>query len=171
VSTIAASGLEASLRALMPDLLAYFVRRLDDREDAADALADTLVVLWRHDQRLPSDEESRRRYAFGVARRVLSTARRGRMRRHALADRLRDELHASASSEPMDPELDAALAGLKETDRELVLLVAWDGFGVAQAGELLGLKPEAARQRYSRARARLRDALSAAPRGRSPRAG
>jgi RNA polymerase sigma-70 factor (ECF subfamily) len=156
---VVTGGLAPALRALMPDLLAYFTRRLDDREDAADALADTLVVLWRQERRLPGDVEELRRYAFGVARRVLSTARRGRIRRFALAERLRGELRAVPAAEPADPDLLAALARLRQADRELVLLVAWEGFGVAEAGETLGLRPDAARQRYARARARLRAAL------------
>ncbi len=152
--------LEDLLPGLMPELLRYFVRRLADREDAADALADTLVVLWRQEKRLPSDVEGFRRYAFGVAARVLATARRGRLRRTALADRLRAVLTVVEAPTPeVDLELRAALDALSERDRELVLLVAWEGFGVAEAGAVLGLKPDAARQRYSRARARLRELL------------
>ena len=61
-----------------------------------------------------------------------------------------------------DDELDVRLkaGALPDRDRELVLLVAWEGFGVAEAGVVLGLKPDAARQRYARARARLRQRLT-----------
>jgi len=83
------------------------------------------------------------------------------MRRFALAQRLRDELRAAPSAVvPEDAQLGTALAALGEKDRELVLLVAWEGFGVAEAGAVLGLRPDAARQRYSRARGRLRATLS-----------
>ncbi len=154
------TDLEALLPTLMPELLRYFVRRIDDREDAADAVAETVIVLWRNEGRLPGDEEGLRRYAFGVARRVLATARRGRLRRSALAERLRESLVESPAVAPgADDELEGALVALPERDRELVLLVAWEGFGVAEAGAVLGLRPDAARQRYSRARARLRDRL------------
>lgn len=61
-----------------------------------------------------------------------------------------------------DPDLEAALAALSEQDLELVALIVWDGFGVAEAGALLGLRPDAARQRYARARSRLRGALNEA---------
>ena len=149
---------EREIRDLMPDLLGYFVRRLDDREDAADALSETLVVIWRKQRSLPSDAEGRRRYAFGVARNVLAAARRGRLKHREIADALRSELAVSPAN-PVDIELDSALAALAERDRELVLLVAWEGFGVAEAGAVLGLKPDAARARYSRARARLRTVL------------
>ncbi len=187
-SISAPASLEDVLPGLMPDLLRYFVRRLADREDAADALAETLLVLWRKEPRLPGDREGIRRYAFGVAAKVLSTAIRGRLRRAALADRLRDDLARSIATggpvgvardpapvtgspapltgEPVeiaegtDLDLRRALAGLVPRDRELVLLVAWDGFGIAEAGAVLGLRPAAARQRWSRARARLREQLA-----------
>lgn len=161
-STLSATA-ETTLRALVPDLLAYFGRRLDDPDDAADALGETLLVVWRRRSGVPEDPEEMRRYAFGVARKVLLVARRGRLRRRALAERVAHELAAAWAHrpEPVDDELRAALARLESRDRELVLLVAWEGFGVAEAGAVLGLKPDAARQRYSRARARLRELLRA----------
>lgn len=153
-------SIDALLRELVPDLLGYFATRLDGPEDAADAVADTLLVLWRKSRMLPDNHEDARRYAFGVARKVLATARRGARRRNALADRLRAIVREEAVTDPEpDIELRAALATLSAKDRELVLLVAWDGFSVADAGRILGISPEAARARYSRTRARLRSRL------------
>ena len=159
------SALDAELRALMPDLLAYFLRRLDNREDAADALSETLIVIWRKQRSLPADVEGRRRYAFGIARKVLAAAHRGRLKHRDIADALHAEL-LTAGDPPVDDALADALAQLAAADRELVLLVAWEGFGVAAAGAVLGITAEAARARYSRARARLRELItteSAAP--------
>lgn len=154
-------SIETLLRDVTPDLLKYFVTRLRDREDAADAVADTLVILWRKSRAIPNSHEDARRYSFGVARRVLATARRGEQRRNALADRLRMVVRQETVSDPEpDMELRTALETLSANDRELVLLVAWDGFSVADAGRILGVRPEAARTRYSRARARLRKQLS-----------
>lgn len=64
----------------------------------------------------------------------------------------------TASPQP-DAELDQALATLALKDRELVVLIAWEGLSVQAAGALQGLSPEAARKRYSRARLALRAAL------------
>ena len=158
MTVVEAATLETEIRAMMPDLLAYFQRRLDNREDAADALSETLIVIWRRQRSLPGDAEGRRRYAFGIARNVLAAARRGRVKHRDISDALRAEL--AVATVPPDLDLDAALAALAEKDRELVLLVAWEGFGVAEAGAILGLRSDVARARYSRARARLRTELA-----------
>jgi RNA polymerase sigma factor (sigma-70 family) len=155
---------EAAIVQLMPDLLAYFVRRVQPREDSADCLSETIVVLWRQRGRLPPTLPDRRAWAFGVARRVLANQRRGRMRRIALADRLRASLEvflpptSSLESLALSASLDL-LSVLPPPDAELVRLVVWDGFGVAEAGALLGLRAGAARMRYSRAKDVLRGAL------------
>ncbi|MFT4231283.1 MAG: sigma-70 family RNA polymerase sigma factor [Leucobacter sp.] len=149
--------LHEALAELLPELTGYFLRRLADRDDAADAAGDTLLVLLGKGERLPTTAEGLRQYAYGVARKVLSRARRGRVRRTELSERLRAEIHEQAPAPPdPDPELRAAIARLPERDRELLLLVAWEGLGVAEAGAILGLSAAASRKRYSRLRERLR---------------
>lgn len=151
--------LEPFVRGIAPDLLAYFSRRVLPTEEAADCLSETLLVLWRRRADLPSDEHDRRAWAFGVARRVLSNFRRGAIRRLALNNRLRENLATAAVASGGDEAITDALAQLTEKDRELVTLILWDGFGVAEAGAVLGLKPATSRTRYARAKARLRSLL------------
>jgi RNA polymerase sigma-70 factor, ECF subfamily len=162
--TDAGAGFEELVRHTAPKLLAYFVRRLDDREDAADCVAETFIVLWRKQAHIPQDEDAARAWVFGIARNVLRLFHRGRVRRTALAERLRFELHDEHIPAP-DAALSEALGALNRADAELVLLVAWEGFGVAEAGGVLGLSAEAARKRYSRAREALRRVLSNGERG------
>lgn len=57
-------------------------------------------------------------------------------------------------------ELRAALAALNDTERELLLLVAWDGLTPSEAADALGLSPVAARSRLHRARTRAQAALA-----------
>ncbi|ERK73567.1 RNA polymerase sigma factor [Leifsonia aquatica] len=153
------NALEPFLREIAPDLLAYFTRRVWPTEDAADCLSETLLVLWRRREDLPANEQDHRAWAFGVARRVLANFRRGAIRRIALTDRLRESLSTSAVATGTDETITDALAQLNENDRELVTLILWDGFGVAEAGAVLGLKPATARTRFARAKARLRQLL------------
>lgn len=157
------STLTNLLRELMPELLRYFGRRVATPEEAADCLGDTLVVLWRRRESLPVDHESARQYAYGVAANVLQESRRGRARQLALSERVRSLYIAPKEFDgdsTVDEELWKALRDLRDVDRELVLLVAWEGFGVAEAGAILGLSDQASRARYSRARARLRRSLA-----------
>jgi RNA polymerase sigma factor (sigma-70 family) len=63
--------------------------------------------------------------------------------------------------------LQAALADLSESDRELLLVVAWEGLTYAEAAEALGISPGAARTRLHRARRRALKTLQE-PRGGGP---
>ena len=131
-------------------------------DDAADCLSEVLLVLWRRRASLPSTLPERRPWAFGVAHNVLANHSRSGSRRLALTLRLRSELLAAPASSPelsLPLDLEVALAGLSLRDRELLLLVAWEGMTVAEAGQSLGLKAPAARARYSRIRRRLRQSL------------
>ncbi|RQP10751.1 MAG: RNA polymerase sigma factor [Microbacteriaceae bacterium] len=150
------------LHALVADasgaMLGYFTRRVDSPEDAADLLGETLLVAWRRRRELPTDDEGARMWLFGVARGRLANHRRGAVRRSALAARLRLELGAAVTRHP-DPadaaEVRAAVAALTDDQRELVMLVHWDGFGIAEAAALLGVNASTARGRYAAARAQL----------------
>lgn len=154
---------ESVVEPLMPDLLRYFARRVSPREDAADCLSETLLVLWRRRSRLPEATDERRAWAFGVARKVLANYQRSGVRRSiAYGFAVRAQL-ASPTTPTPSPAAESALVALEklgETDRELIRLVVWDGFGVAEAGRVLGLRAGAARSRYSRARARLRELIT-----------
>jgi RNA polymerase sigma-70 factor (ECF subfamily) len=143
-----------------PGLLAYFQRRVEVREDAADLVGETLLVLWRRSAAIPADDTEARMWVYGAARRVLATHRRGGRRRLALADRLRRELAAvDAHPDELAQEVRAAVRGLPTADRELVGLVHWEGFTLAEAGRIIGIRPGTARMRYARARRRLAEAL------------
>jgi RNA polymerase sigma-70 factor, ECF subfamily len=145
-----------------PAVLAYFERRVDVREDAADLLGETLLVVWRRRDALPADEIEARMWMFGIARRVILSYRRGGVRRVALVERLRTELNATPGDVEPDPRLDLlgeALAELPERDLEIVRLVAWDGFSLADVAQHLRIPAGTVRSRYSRARAVLRSRL------------
>jgi RNA polymerase sigma-70 factor, ECF subfamily len=71
---------------------------------------------------------------------------------------VRDGWHTTASAEEAVAEREeslAALAALSAADRELVLLVAWDGLTAEQAAEVLGISRNALAVRLHRARRRL----------------
>lgn len=153
----------AALRNTADDLLAYFERRLNTRDDAADLLAETMLQAWRRSDVMPEEAERRRMWLFTIAANVLANHRRSARRRVALANRLRQ--HLTTAIAPDHAEASAvrdAVLQLHAAQRELVMLIHWDGFSIVEAAEILGLNASTARSRYSAARDELRQALTAA---------
>jgi RNA polymerase sigma factor (sigma-70 family) len=153
-----APQMETLAQELAPDLLSYFLRRVDDPADAADLLGDTLLVLCRRPKSIPTDPREARLWAFGIARKTLSGRRRTHRRRTALQERLRNELTLDHASGPPESSarLHAALAALDELDREIIRLLHWEGFSQAEIGTILHKPAGTIRSRYTRARAVLR---------------
>ena len=153
---------DAFVRLEAPRVLAYFERRADFQEEAADLLSDTLLVVWRRSDALPVDDQQARMWLFGIARKVLLGYRRGTRRRSELGARLRAEIELSQPDDPIElrTELRDALDSLADLDREIVILTVWDGFSQAEIARQLGMRAGTVRSRYTRARARLRSVLS-----------
>lgn len=70
-----------------------------------------------------------------------------------------DAVDARLDAEAQRRQLRIALCSLSEPDRELLLLVAWEGLTSTQAAETLGISKVAARSRLHRARHRALQAL------------
>lgn len=152
---------------LAPELLNFFARRVIPVEDAADLLAETFLAAWRHLARLPTPEDERRMWMYGIARNVLRNWNRGQRRRHALGDQLRDELRTSGhdgvpleSAVSSHRDVHTALSMLPANQRELVVLIHWDGFTLPEAARLTNTRESTARGRYQRASIRLRKHLA-----------
>ena len=157
-----ADDVDNFIRLICDELLGYFARRVVPHEDAADCLSETLLVLWRKRDKLPAAHGDRRAWSYGIAHRVLAAQQRNQLRQHSLAGRLQEQLRfRPLVAESTDDAAITALASLSLRDRELVTLVVWEDLTIAQAAVALGIKPDAARARYSRARRTLRTHLSA----------
>lgn len=147
-------------------VLAY-VRRRAPAEGVDDVVAETFLVAWRRFERVPVDQPLP--WLLGVARNVLATHRRGSGRRSALSARLSSRWTELAGQPPDSNDwclaegqggpVTAALARLREKDREAVTLIAWEGLRPSEAAAVLGESPGAFRVRLHRARGRLRLAL------------
>lgn len=163
MNTAHRAELRRALRETGPHLLAYFERRVHSREDAADLVGETMLQAWRRIGALPVGDPVRQRmWLFTIAANVLTNHKRTLRRRTALADRLRVHL-ATAPSNPDLAEnytVRDAVMRLHEAQRELVMLIHWDGLTIVEAAEVLGLNPSTARGRYAAARAVLKTALT-----------
>lgn len=151
------------------ELLGYALRRSADPDDAADVVAETFLIAWRRLGELPLDGTAHL-WLYGTARHVLANQDRGARRRDRLTERLRDELRQQlpAQRPPQESTFLEALAGLRETDRELLMLIGWEELTPAEAAQALGISPLAARTRLHRARRRLRAQLARQPSRDSP---
>jgi RNA polymerase sigma-70 factor (ECF subfamily) len=144
-------------------ILAYALRRVEEPEDAADVVAETFLVAWRRLEDVPLDDGARL-WLYGVARLVVSNLRRSERRRTRLGARLAETLRTElATHEPPRGEAAEVLRAIGELgpdDRELLLLVSWEGLSPGEAARVLGTSGIAVRSRLHRARRRLRALLS-----------
>jgi RNA polymerase sigma-70 factor (ECF subfamily) len=147
------------------DLLRYLARRLHPQEDAADLLGKVLLILWEKGGRVPTTDEAARMWCFGIARNVLREHRRRALKSLDLADALRNHLRdARPATDSADAIVEAAMraddvrAALRRLDEraaELLMLIYWDDFTIAEAARLLRINESTARTRHLRALRRL----------------
>jgi RNA polymerase sigma-70 factor, ECF subfamily len=144
----------------------YVWRRDPDLVD--DVVAETFLVAWRRLDDVP--EEGVAPWLIGVAGNVRRNARRSARRQAAVSTRLADAVprlpDAGATRE--GTALQAALRGLAERDREVLLLAVWDGLDRAAIAAALGCSKANVSVRLHRARRRFARALADHHHDRSP---
>jgi len=154
-----------------------FVRELvGEPEQASDVVQEVFIDAWKAAQRSSApftedgDTAAMRRWIFRAGyHRAISVLRRRRVIAWESLDafNLKETGSASASTSFEDQvaeseALQTALATLTAEDVAAVLLNAVQGFTSAEIAQILGIMPEAAKKRLSRAKQRLRDAYLAA---------
>lgn len=142
--------------------LQRYLRRRAFPADAEDALSEVMVTIWRRLDDAPAVGVLP--WAYGIARRILANQRRGQARRLRLVRRMEAEPHNlvipdHADGGP-DAELSSALDSLKDQDREILRLWAWEQLEPREIATVLGLTVNAATLRLSRAKKKLSHALS-----------
>ncbi len=164
------TNLVTALDANAGALLSYLERRIGI-DDAPDALAEVMTVVWRREAELPVDATEARMWMFGIAKGVVANAARGAVRRAKLADRLRAVTAlsgdavlgtpASATGPSADHGHDVrdAISRLDPELADVVRLVHWDGFTLGEVAALEGLPASTVRGRYARAKRDLAVAL------------
>jgi len=141
----------------------YAVNRLGAADDVPDVVAEVFTIAWRRLGDVPPPPADRF-WLYGTARRVIA-------RRHRSAGRLRNLLGRLAAErypaqeppagtlDPVTEHVLAALAELKATDREALLLVHWEQLSYAEAAQVLGCSANAVGIRGHKAKARMRAVL------------
>lgn len=141
--------------------LQRYLRRRAAPDDADDAFGDVLLVVWRRLDDVPPGAALP--WCYGVARRVLANQRRSARRQASLVERIAGSGAATPLGGPeaasLDPRLGSALRRLGEADQEVLRLWAWEHLEPRDIAVTLGISPNAAALRLSRARRRLADQL------------
>ena len=147
-------------------VLGFLLRLSGRREVAEDLFQETWLKLARHAPRLDEDTDLAA-WLFRVARNAWISHRRW-----SVLDVSRFLVSADEPAEADAPSAEAradaarhvarlggALASLPASSREVLLLVAVEGFEQEQAAAILGISYAALRQRLARARAQLAERL------------
>jgi RNA polymerase sigma factor (sigma-70 family) len=161
VSAARRDRFEAIYRAHHGAVRAYLLRRAEP-ELAQDALSETFLAAWRRFDELPADPLP---WLFATARRTLANQRRSTRRLAGLRERIAGS-ESRESPDRTDQLAEAelvrrALAELPQRDREVLMLVAWEGLDAARAATAAGCSRATFAVRLHRARKRLDRALYA----------
>jgi len=158
-----AAAFDAAYARLRAPLYGFLARLSGRREVAEDLLQETWLRLALHAHRLTPDTDLSA-WLFTLARNLYRSHRRWNVvdttLRQALAfataraHEPRSPFDFAAASQ-LERRLERALAALPLRYREPLLLCAVERLTPAQAAQVLGLRPEALRQRLSRARGML----------------
>ena len=140
-------------------VLAYALRRCEQRADAEDVVAGTFAVAWRRFADAPA-EELRLAWLYAIAARVLANQRRSLRRLSALRSRLRAQPPAGAPERVELDEVVVSLRELRSEEQEVLRLAAWEGLTNAELAVALGCSENAATIRLHRARKRLAEQLT-----------
>lgn len=149
-------------------ILAYCLRRVD-RDAALDCAAETFLTAWRRIEDVP-DGDATLKWLYRTAHNVIGNhyRRRNRRRSHLVPlDRVTPRDVTDDGPETVivrreaDREVIDALARLSDSDRQVLLLSAWEGLSHASIGEIVGCSAHAVDQRIHRAVRRLGNQLAA----------
>jgi RNA polymerase sigma-70 factor (ECF subfamily) len=157
---------DAVFAAYRKRIYGYLVRMTRRRDAAEDLLQEVFLRLAQHAKRLEQDTRLGA-WLFTVAHRLVQSWGRAQVVRAQLAGDLptsepiattRSPLEALADSQTQ-LALERAFAALPPAYREVALLVGVEGMQPTEVAEVLGLRPDAVRQRLARARAQLSELL------------
>jgi RNA polymerase sigma factor (sigma-70 family) len=144
----------------------YLGRRVGDLAD--DLLSETFLIAFRRRAAYRAEHVEVRPWLLGIATNVVHGHARTERRRYRALARSgpepatpagAEEIHARVDAAALRGPLAAALAGLKERDRDVLLLVAWGQLGYEEVAAVLDVPVGTVRSRLNRARRQTRASL------------
>jgi RNA polymerase sigma-70 factor (ECF subfamily) len=152
------AAFEETFEFYRPRIYGFLARLTRERSLAEDLLQETWLRLARCATRLDADTDLGA-WLFTVARNLFVSHRRW----HIIDFQSMTALRRAEAGEQPSPfdlasageterRIEAALGGLHQTHREVLLLVCVEGLEPGRVASILGISPEALRQRLARAR-------------------
>jgi RNA polymerase sigma factor (sigma-70 family) len=145
----------------------YLGRRVGDLAD--DLLGETFLIAFRRRAAYRPEHVEVRPWLIGIATNVVHGHRRSEQRRYRALARASaepapsgastDESHDRLAAEAMRAPLAAALAALKDRDRDVLLLFAYAQLSYEEIAAVLDVPLGTVRSRLNRARRQTRAAL------------
>ncbi|MBR0231898.1 MAG: sigma-70 family RNA polymerase sigma factor [Clostridia bacterium] len=127
---------------------------LNNYSDAEDAMQDTFLRIARYAKNYDPAGNARA-WIMAIARNAaVDTARRREI--PSSGEPVYENAQARGDFTEVI-EVNALLAALPESERQIVVLKAVDGSSYREIGEIMGITPEAARKKYERAIALLKE--------------
>jgi RNA polymerase sigma-70 factor (ECF subfamily) len=145
-------GFRRNARALLGLALAI----LRDKQEAEDAVQDTMELAWRS-WRAVRDEDRRSAWLRQICVRRCLRVRHGLVRRLFLTDM--PQVADAQALDPVDPALDQACRQLTVQQRAVITLHYHYGYSLDECASLMGCRPGTVRSHLARALATLRRKL------------
>jgi RNA polymerase sigma-70 factor (ECF subfamily) len=149
-----------------PYIHRYLARRLGS-EVADDLTSETFLIAFQGRYRYDRARPNARPWLYGIATNLIGRHRRDEARQfrtERVDDSAYETCHADrvasvVTARAARPALTAALAELASSDRDVLLLIAWEELSYDEASTALGIPIGTVRSRLSRARRKVREAL------------
>jgi RNA polymerase sigma-70 factor (ECF subfamily) len=161
-----ALAFETIVRHYHPELFAFAMRWIRDRDDTDDVLQDVFLSVWRHRETLTVDAPLRA-YLYRAVRNAVHNVYRARTVAQAVYD---DAGDPHSTSDVYDPQhaleqdelrvaVERTVAGLPNRCKEVWILVRERGLSYTEAGQVLGIAPGTVHVQLSRAFSAIRKAI------------
>lgn len=152
-------------------LFGHIAARLG-RELAEDITAETFAAAWAGRANYDPTKGAFSSWLFGIATHLIARHARTESRRWRAYDRLEPSSPAAVDEDAIADEIDAlerfplvteALAKMRQRDRDIILLFAWENMSYAEIADALDIPVGTVRSRLARARGKLDTAAHRPP--------
>jgi RNA polymerase sigma factor (sigma-70 family) len=147
-----------------PHIQRYLARRLGG-QIADDLVAETFLIAFGKRARYDPSYPNARPWLYGIATNLIGRRHREEVREYRLRAALgppddqachAERVAAQVTAQAMNELLAAALASLPQGDRDVLLLIAWEGLSYEEVAAALDIPIGTVRSRLNRARKKVR---------------